>query len=801
MLSLDDFLAAVRRAIPKFRPQQGRGPAPDAQQEACIRYAPAAPLQIVAGPGSGKTTVLVLRALRLVLVDGLFPEQILLTTFTKKAADEIRTRLVEWGVLLFNDLRQGGTPQVQAQLALVDVNRFVTGTLDEVCEDAIRTMRAATDPAPTLLEGFAADAIMHRRGLSGTAYVNGAIAPPVGAYLARFSFDGTPPGNVGELTTAVRPLFDRLAHDLVDLPRFRTLAPDAQARDVLAQAYDAYVTFLRSTNRLDFALLETTFLDRLISGRLSRFTANIRALLIDEYQDTNLLQESIYFTIARQAAASLTVVGDDDQSLYRFRGATVELFRNFAGRIALAMPGTIAQRLDLVGNYRSTPEIVAFCNAFIKNDPDFAPARVQPAKPDIQARLPANGARVLGMFRADATTLASDLASFLGDVFRNQGRVVQSGGQAVTITRAANGGDFGDAVLLAQSVNEFASSFGRQAPRERLPRLLRAELRQRGIDVFNPRGEALRDVLDVQQLLGAMLECVDPSARLQGGMRLRGKAIQYLTAFRDAYRSYATTNPAPVRPQGLSDFVTAWGNRRPQSTQQWPREWPVLELCFTLLAWFPRLRDDPEGQVHLEAVARAIGQCPSFSPYRGMVLNNAGGANDDRSVEAVIRDVFVQFAENSIDVDEEVMPSVPRDRLAIMTIHQAKGLEFPLVIVDVASDFRTNHPKNRFRRFPNNPSNVAATEDDLAPVCPVGALRQQRSAMQRTFEDLIRLYYVAFSRPQSVLLLVGVDTCLQYNTAVQHVATFWTGNNTWAWRLPVQGRPPAMANAIPLELI
>jgi len=214
----------------------------------------------------------------------------------------------------------------------------------------------------------------------------------------------------------------------------------------------------------------------------------------------------------------------------------------------------------------------------------------------------------------------------------------------------------------------------------------------------------------------------------------------------------------------------------------------------------PFFQDDPEGQVYLEAISRCIAQAATFSPYRSVILHRQG-AHDDRSVMRAIMDIMVPLAENSVEVDEEIMPHVPRNRLPIMTIHQAKGLEFPLVIVDIASDYSRNHPTQRFRRFPENPTSTQQLEDDMAPYCNVGQLRTVRQALLRTFDDLVRLYYVAYSRPQSLLMLVGIDRCMRYNTTIRHVATAWRADGTWAWQAPVAGRPPALVNNHPLELI
>ncbi|MEW6573742.1 MAG: UvrD-helicase domain-containing protein [Bacillota bacterium] len=812
MIALANFIPLMRAAIPRLQQHP-----PNRRQENCILAPEGIPLMIVAGPGSGKTTVLVLRALRLVFVDGLMPENIVVTTFTRKAADEIRSRLIEWGLAILAYLRQNPpspTPSGFMQwLDSIDINRFITGTLDSICEDTLTTYRDPGDAPPVLVEGFVGNALLAREGMfpagsydQSTQSINSDLA----AYLALFTRTGQPPQNFGEAVSICRTIVDRLIQDQVDIAAFAAGMPNTQGRQVVVNSLQSYRAYMTQTNRMDFAGLEEVFLARLSQGRLQRFTSAIRAILVDEYQDTNPLQESIYFELVRQTQPSFSVVGDDDQSLYRFRGATVELFCHFPARLAATLPSLPLVNVEpLIDNYRSTPEIVTFFNNYIAYDPAFASARVQPPKPQIIDRIASNQIPVLGLFRPDAQILARDLAAFLYDVFRGPGRTITtSSGQAVQIVRHPQGGDFADAVLLAHTVNEFGTRFGNNPPRERLPRLLRTELAYRGINVFNPRGQALRDFVEVQKLLGLVLECIDPQTAgnpdgsQQASARLRSDARHYLSEWRRAARAFIATNPAPMTPRTLGEFVQGWQTRTNQTQQgaRWPEEWPILELCYKLITWMPFFQDDPEGQVYLEAISRCIAQAATFSPYRSTIVHGQG-SHDNRSVLRAIMDIMVPLAENSVEVDEEIMPHIPRNRLPIMTIHQAKGLEFPLVIVDVASDYTRDHPRQRFRRFPDNPTPTQLLEDDIAPYCNIGPLRTARPALARSFDDLVRLYYVAYSRPQSLLMLVGVDRCLRYNTTIRHVATGWLSNGTWAWQAPCSGRAPAVVNNHPLELI
>ena len=774
MINDDEFLGLVDELLGRNLRDVANG----AQRDA-VTHNEDSVLQIVAGPGSGKTTVLVLRALRHVLVEDMLPENILITTFTRKAARELRTRWLDWGTTLCRALSQ------HQNMGHIDINRCRINTLDGIVHDVLTEFRLAGQLAPVLADSSASLLTLKRGPFQSIYWQNKQI---IDTLLARYTFDGKPPGNQSVALLTTKRLLERLIQDRVNESAYAT---NGSAEELVVDILDGYRQICTDANVFDFATLEEHFLQRLMDGGLEEWKQDLRVLLIDEYQDTNPLQEAIYFMLIGSDMVSAAIVGDDDQAMYRFRGGSVELFTDFANR-CLQATGRPTFRVDMVRNFRSQPEIVEFFNNHIAGDPEFQPARVNPSKPLVEAANPSANMPVLGMFRPDETTLAADLAHFLRNLAdRNQ--ILVANGQEIHL---ASEGALGDAVFLSHSVEE--TSFDRygRSQQQRFPGLLRFCLESLELQVFNPRGQALRTIPDVQRLLGLLLLSVDQDSSLTNNTMPTQEAGHYLLAWRESAQDFLAANPHPNDGRGLMGFVSDWqmaGSGR--AAKDIPAEWPVLELIYKLITWIPGFQNEPEHQVWLEAVARIIASAATASPYGMQLLQNVQdrhqGAHVTRSRESLIRDALMPIAANEVDVDEDIMPSVPRDRLQFMTIHQSKGLEFPLVIVNVGSRFKMDHRSQRFLRFPEGISNVVQVEEDLEPYL-ASPIRGQREGLDRTFDDLVRLYYVAYSRPQSVLLLVGNESGLRYGPhgAIKNVALGWLRGGSWPWRQNYTTRKP-----------
>jgi DNA helicase-2/ATP-dependent DNA helicase PcrA len=308
------------------------------------------------------------------------------------------------------------------------------------------------------------------------------------------------------------------------------------------------------------------------------------------------------------------------------------------------------------------------------------------------------------------------------------------------------------------------------------------------IEVFNPRGQDFSEIPIVRRLGGLLLMCLDPDGDAEDKVtKGLGQGV------RDVFQQWATETTNWLKPgkapNGLIDFVNRWGKRDPgRPGYRWPKNTPCIDLLYALIHWLPELHDDPEGQVYLEVFARQLGAAEQVSGYKARVITGPPGEDGIDHALISVGHLLLYFlapiASGTTKVDEELIDSFPRDRLNVLSIHQSKGLEFPLVIVDVGSDFRTDHRMNAFKRFPSDGGPPHRLEDLMRPHSPLATLK--RGTQDRAFDDLYRQFFVAFSRPQDVLLMVGLNGSNPKNGTIRNIATGWDrdGISRWQKKLP-----------------
>lgn len=734
-------------------------------------------LFLVAGPGSGKTTVLALRILKQIFCDQVPPQAVLATTFTVKAAAELRSRLLGWGfalqaqLLADNAVRGADREWVRS----LDINQVSTGTLDSIAQNVLAQHRAPAEQPPVLIDSYLANTVMVRRGLlAGKRYEE----PAFDAWLMQVAGSTGFGWNLGRKRYVLGAIWDRLQQDLTDVTALSgTRSVDGGAKPHLLGALSDYQDELEANHWLDFGMLERRVLERLQRGTLDEWAKSFRSVFVDEYQDTNLLQEQIYFTLVKRGGASITVVGDDDQGLYRFRGAVVDLFRDFPERFRSAT-GRNATTVFLTVNYRSSDPIISFSDAYVRRDPSFQRVRVV-GKPRIISPSKKPGLPVLGLFRSNVADLAADVAQFIAEVTGKSGRRLP-GGDVLRVD-AAKGGRVGDLCLLCSSPAEFKRGAPSRpgaappAPEARFPGLLRTELTAHSVEVFNPRGAPLGEVDIVRQLGGLLLEALDDRGKVQATEKVQKRIGA------DSRRLFPDwRNQARVRQRShpdLNRLITTWQSRSAPAEYRWPTSVPVLRLLYSIIHYLPEFHDDPEGQSYLEVFTRQLTAMSGLSGFEGRVVTNPAKPDlSEASVRDLLCDWLAPIADDTVELDEDMIGSFPRDRLSVLSIHQSKGLEFPLVIVDVGSDFKTNHRAHAFKRFPSEGGMSHTLEDMIRPLSGLG--KPKRSAIDRAFDDLERLYYVAFSRAQQVLMLVGLERVNPSSSTIPNVAAGWDRQRT-----------------------
>lgn len=294
------------------------------------------PVLIIAGPGSGKTLTLVERIVYLITQKGVAPESLLVVTFTDKAARELTTRI------------SNRLAELNIQFNL---NEMYLGTFHSICLRLLEDYREFTrlKRSFTLFDQFDQQYFLYQRIRDFRELPD-----------AQLVMGEDQVGRWAQSENLLKWL-NKVSEEALDVQALAT-APEPEIR-ALASCFARYQELLLEHNSLDFSGIQYEAL-RLLEQHpevLVELRQKLSYLMVDEYQDTNTIQERLLLLLAGEQR-NLCVVGDDDQGLYRFRGATI---RNILEFPALFDAGQCKQ-VKLTVNYRSHPDIIRFYNEWMK---------------------------------------------------------------------------------------------------------------------------------------------------------------------------------------------------------------------------------------------------------------------------------------------------------------------------------------------------------------------------------------------------------------------------------------------------
>jgi DNA helicase-2/ATP-dependent DNA helicase PcrA len=570
-------------------------------------------------------------------------------------------------------------------------------------------------------------------------------------------------------------LFNRFSEEELDPVRIVKSSCDAELK-LMAKIYSYYLKSLHTGNRrhVDFSLLQQEGHKILMENPSSAWV--FKHVIIDEYQDTNSIQEKIFFSLAA-GHGNIAVVGDDDQALYRFRGATVENFVCFPDRCQTEL-GCSVSKIPLSTNYRSRKRIVDFYRRFIDQE---------------------NWTKNAGN-KTYYRIVDKNITAFSTDELPSV--VVAGPGKSLDVCEEI--ADFVAKLISKKKVadpNQVAFLY-RTLGSEHAKRMIDA-LERRGLKVYAPRAKRFLDNHEPAAIIGLFLKIFgkpyrDPRYDMGGnrefhnwldkcddaanGLLLNdrnlvhfvGERIAEVKAAVEDYRILITLfqdegwqlsdeyepkvhNHLLRSAAGLSDRArkdlaskgldyalqkrSSEGKTSPLSWvlgRATSLDWNVLDLFYRFCGFkhFKKMFDLAETGTDEGPICNLA----MTSQYLARFIDNYYGIIGGSSLTdgKFVRIFFITFlgalfrrGETEYEDAENIFP---KGRIPFLTIHQSKGLEFPVVVL--------GNP-DRGHLKPQRVEEIVRPflSGDYEPLDRVAAF------------DTMRMYYVALSRAQNLLIL------------------------------------------------
>lgn len=612
----------------------------DMQQKAV--YHTEGPLLILAGAGSGKTRVLTHRIAYLIGEKRVNPWNILAITFTNKAAQEMRERVDQ---IVGND---GGSVWVSTFHSTCV--RILRRYIDRLGYDNNFTIYD-TDDQKTLMKD-----VCRRLDVDTKQYKE-------------------------------RALLAAISHAKDEL-----LTPDDMERNAggdfrekrIAEIYREYQASLRRNNALDFddLIVKTVELFRKCGEVLEYWQDRFRYIMVDEYQDTNTAQFKFVSLLASKYE-NLCVVGDDDQSIYKFRGANIGNILGFER----VFPGAKVIRLEQ--NYRSTQNILNAANEVIANNAERKPKRLWTENPEgdkIHFRQFMNGFE-------EAEYVVGDIAKG-----RREGRF-QYRDCAVLYRTNAQSRLFEEKCLLANIPYKIVGGVNFYARKE-IKDLLS----------YMKTVDNAADDLAVKRILNVPKRGIGATTITRVQDYADSMQMSFYEALQNV-REIPSIGRAASKIEGFVSFIQSLKSKAQAYTVE-----EILEEIIDLTGYVDELKaeDTEESRARIENIDELISKTVSYQNLRSA----EGG---EASLSGFLEEIALIADIDTVDPGQ--------DYVLLMTLHSAKGLEFPNVYLAGMED----------GIFPGSMSVFSADPSDMEEerrLCYVGITRAMKeltltSARQR----------------------------------------------------------------------
>jgi DNA helicase II / ATP-dependent DNA helicase PcrA len=635
------------------------------------------PLLVIAGAGTGKTRVITERIRHLLESDpSLSGENILALTYTKKAAGEMKSRIVK------TCGERGREVTIETFHAFCEKILKENGAKYAILEDVDHWILLRRNMARLKLEKF-------RR-----------LAEPgqfLGDFLKFFSRCQDELVSSDDFQSFADELDADLQIDkkLVDEDTFAERYENVALQKEIARAYKVSEEILREKNFFSFGALITRTIElvRNDSALREKLQQRFKHILVDEFQDTNIAQLELLHLLAAEPR-NIVAVGDNDQAIYRFRGASFGSFKLFLERFAGWKTGRDSSkyRVTLTENYRSTPNILRVATQVI-------------AQNEVSSDFPN---KILAATQPEGERIR------IAELSNEDEEAVWVAGELERLHRA--GTPWRDFAILYRQHNH----------RDRLVK----ELAERKIPFVISRLSILehplvRDVLAYLRLINKPFDDIAAARVLAAPawhlepvdlVRLAERTRKKRTSIYDTLQSPQSDLPFDPSPKALADLLEFIASQRKNLKRR-----PAIDVLRTLIDWLeiPHLVN-PRAR-------RYVTQLVEF-------LKTWEPKSETKSLPEFLEylDYFEQSGLGTICLDDEA----PGDSVQLMTVHGAKGLEFPHVFL-----LRINHAC-----FP-------ARERSPLFEFPVKLMKEELPVGNFHIQEERRLFYVALTRAERKLTI------------------------------------------------